>query len=481
MNNKIIRYILSKILYIEAGFLLLPVIVSFIYKENYSNILSFLVTMFLLLLSGYLLGYKSDASGAFYEKEGFIIVSLSWILLSAFGALPFVFSGSIPNFIDAFFETSSGFTTTGASILTNVEEVSHSILFWRSFTHLIGGMGILVFALAILPRSNRNSHIMKAEVPGPVFGKFVAKVSYTARLLYKIYFAMTGILIIVLILAGHPVFDSFVHAFGAAGTGGFGIKANSIAYYNSPAVEMILATAMIIFGINFNLYYVILIGKVRDGFKSEELRWYLLIVFGSVVLIFFNIRHNYTSYLTAIKDIFFTVSSIISTTGYATADFGKWPIFSHAILLFLMFTGACAGSTAGGLKISRFIILVKSSILQFRKAINPKRVLSVKVDNKHVGNEVLEEVKSYFVIYIFLIIIFTILISLTVPNFITAFSAVMATFNNIGPGLGIVGPTENYASLTYFNKIVLSLAMLAGRLEIFPILVLFSSTTWKKK
>ncbi|KXB66755.1 cation transport protein [Parvimonas sp. KA00067] len=481
MNNKIIRYVLSKILYIEAGFLLLPIIVSFIYRENYSNVLSFLVTIFLLLLSGYLLGYKSDASGAFYEKEGFIIVSLSWILLSAFGALPFVFSGSIPNFIDAFFETSSGFTTTGASILTNVEEVSHSILFWRSFTHLIGGMGILVFALAILPRSNRNSHIMKAEVPGPVFGKFVAKVSYTARLLYKIYFAMTGILIIVLILAGHPVFDSFVHAFGAAGTGGFGIKANSIAYYNSPAVEMILATAMIIFGINFNLYYVILIGKVRDGFKSEELRWYLLIVFGSVVLIFFNIRHNYTSYLTAIKDIFFTVSSIISTTGYATADFGKWPIFSHAILLFLMFTGACAGSTAGGLKISRFIILVKSSILQFRKAINPKRVLSVKVDNKHVGNEVLEEVKSYFVIYIFLIIIFTILISLTVPNFITAFSAVMATFNNIGPGLGIVGPTENYASLTYFNKIVLSLAMLAGRLEIFPILVLFSSTTWKKK
>lgn len=481
MNNKIIRYILSKILYIEAGFLLLPVIVSLIYKENYSNILSFLVTIFLLLLSGYLLGYKSDASGDFYEKEGFIIVSLSWILLSAFGALPFVFSGSIPNFIDAFFETSSGFTTTGASILTNVEELSHSMLFWRSFTHLIGGMGILVFALAILPRSNRNSHIMKAEVPGPIFGKFVAKMSYTARLLYKIYFAMTGILIILLILVGHPVFDSFVHAFGAAGTGGFGIRANSIAYYNSPVVEMILATAMIIFGINFNLFYVILIGKARDGFKSEELRWYLLIVFGSVVLIFFNIRHNYTSYLTAVKDIFFTVSSIISTTGYATVDFGKWPTFSHAILLFLMFTGACAGSTAGGLKISRFIILVKSSILQFRKAINPKRVLSVKVDNKLVGNEVLEEVKGYFVIYIFLIIIFTVLISFTAPDFLTAFSAVMATFNNIGPGLSVVGPTGSYASLTYFNKIVLSLAMLAGRLEIFPILILFSSTTWKKK
>ena len=342
-------------------------------------------------------------------------------------------------------------------------------------------MGILVFALAILPRSNRNSHIMKAEVPGPIFGKIVAKMSYTARLLYKIYFAMTAILIIVLILVGHPIFDSFVHAFGAAGTGGFGIKANSIAYYNSPTVEMILAIAMIIFGINFNLFYVILIGKAREGLKSEELRWYLLIVFGSVVLIFFNIRENYTSYLTAVKDIFFTVSSIISTTGYATVDFGKWPTFSHAILLFLMFTGACAGSTAGGLKISRFIILVKSSILQFRKAINPKRISSVKIDNKLVGNDVLEEVKSYFVIYMFLIIIFTILISFTAPDFLTAFSAVMATFNNIGPGLGVVGPTGSFASLTDFNKIVLSFAMLAGRLEIFPILVLFSSTTWKKK
>lgn len=481
MNNKIIRYILSKILYIEAGFLLLPVIVSLIYKENYINILSFLATIFILLIFGYIVGYKADGSGAFYEKEGFIIVSLSWILLSAFGALPFVFSGAIPSFIDAFFETSSGFTTTGASILTDVEALSHSLLFWRSFTHLIGGMGILVFALAILPRSNRHSHIMKAEVPGPIFGKLVSKMSYTARILYKIYFAMTGVLIIALILAGHPIFDSFVHAFGAAGTGGFGIKANSIAYYNSPLVEMILAIAMIIFGINFNIFYVILIGKARDGLESEELRWYLFIVFGSVVLIFFNIKNNYTSYLTAVKDIFFTVSSIISTTGYATADFGKWPPFSHFILLFLMFTGACAGSTAGGLKISRFIILVKSSILQFRKAVNPKRVLSVKMDNKAVGNEVLEEVRAYFVIYIFLIIIFTILISFSVPDFLTAFSAVMATFNNIGPGMAIVGPTGSYASLTDFNKVVLSFAMLAGRLEIFPILILFSSTTWRKK
>lgn len=481
MNKNIIRYILSKILLIEAGFLVLPLIVSFIYKEESFNYLSFLSTIILLLIFSFIVGYKSNAKDAFYEKEGLIIVSLSWILLSIFGALPFVFSKYIPNFIDAFFEIVSGFTTTGASIIENVESFSHSMLFWRSFTHLVGGMGVLVFALAILPRSNRHSHIMKAEVPGPVFGKLVSKMSYTARILYKIYFFMTAVLILLLILVGHPVFDSFLHAFGAAGTGGFGIKQTSIAYYNSPVVEMILGVSMIIFGINFNLFYLILIGKVKEFFKSEELKWYLLIVFFSVVLIFFNIRVNYTSYLTCIKDIFFTVSSIISTTGYATVDFAKWPLFSQIILLFLMFVGACAGSTAGGLKVSRFMILVKSTVLQIRKVLNPKRVLSVKVDEKSVENEVLEEVKSYFVIYIFLIMVFTFLVSFSLKDFMSAFSSVMATFNNIGPGLSIVGPSLNYSSLSYFNKIVLSFAMLFGRLEIFPILILFSSSTWKKK
>lgn len=481
MNNKIIRYILSKILFIEASFMVLPIVVSLIYRENLTEFLSFFYTIMLLLFFGILLGYKSEGSGTFYEKEGFIIVSLSWILLSAFGALPFVFSGYIPNFIDAFFETSSGFTTTGASIVTNVESFSHSMLFWRSFTHLVGGMGVLVFALAILPRSNRHSHIMKAEVPGPMFGKIVAKMSYTARILYKMYLVMTAVLILLLILAGHPVFDSFVHAFGAAGTGGFGIKATSIAYYNSPLVEIILSVAMIVFGINFNLFYIILIGKAKEFFKSEELKWYLAIVFFSVVLIFFNIRTNYTSYLTAIKDIFFTVSSIISTTGYATVDFGNWPLFSRVILLFLMFTGACAGSTAGGLKVSRLVILVKSAIFQFRKATNPKRVFSLKVDKKALPKNLEEEVKSYFMIYMFLVIVFTIIVSFSMRDFESAFSAVMATFNNIGPGLGEVGPTSSYAQLSYFNKIVLSFAMLAGRLEIFPILILFSSSTWKKK
>lgn len=481
MNNKIIRYILSKILFIEAGFLILPTIVSLIYREEIFNISSFLMTIVLLLTSGFVLGYKSDGKGVFYEKEGLIIVSFSWILLSVFGALPFVFSGYIPNFIDAFFETSSGFTTTGASIVTDIEIFSHSMLFWRSFTHLVGGMGVLVFALAILPRSNRHSHIMKAEVPGPVFGKLVAKMSYTARILYKIYFLMTGVLIIILILFGHPVFDSFLHAFGAAGTGGFGIKATSVAHYNSPSIEIILGVAMLMFGINFNLFYIILIGRFKEFFKSEELKWYLLIVFFSITLIFLNIRTNYTSYLTAIRDIFFTVSSIISTTGYATVDFAKWPLFSRVILLFLMFVGACAGSTAGGLKVSRFIILVKSTILQIRKTLNHKRILSVKIDNKSINEEVEEEVKGYFIIYIFLIMGFTFLISFSIKDFTTAFSAVMATFNNIGPGLSAVGPTSNYADLSYFNKVVLSFAMLAGRLEIFPILVLFSSSTWRKK
>lgn len=481
MNKNIIRYILSKILLIEAGFLILPLIVSFIYNEDSFNYLSFLSTIALLLSFSFIIGYKSNGKDVFYEKEGLIIVSLSWILLSIFGALPFVFSKYIPNFIDAFFEVVSGFTTTGASIVKDIESFSHSMLFWRSFTHLVGGMGVLVFALAILPRSNRHSHIMKAEVPGPVFGKLVSKMSYTARILYKIYFFMTAVLILVLILAGHPVFDSFLHAFGAAGTGGFGIKQTSIAYYNSPLIEIILGISMIIFGINFNLFYLILIGKIKEFFKSEELKWYLLIVFFSVVLIFFNIRVNYSSYITCIRDIFFTVSSIISTTGYATVDFAKWPLFSQIILLFLMFVGACAGSTAGGLKVSRFMILVKSSVLQIRKVLNPKRVLSVKVDGKSVENEVLEEIKSYFVIYIFLIIVFTFLVSFSLKDFMSAFSSVMATFNNIGPGLSIVGPSLNYASLSYFNKIVLSFAMLFGRLEIFPILILFSSSTWKKK
>lgn len=481
MNKKIIRYILSKILYIEAGFMLLPIFVSLIYREESKNIYSFLLTIAILLIFGKILEYKSDMEGSFYEKEGFLIVSLSWVLLSFFGSLPFVFSGYIPNLIDAFFETSSGFTTTGASVLRNVEELSKSMVFWRSFTHLVGGMGVLVFALAILPRSNQNSHIMKAEVPGPVFGKLVSKLSYTARILYIIYICMTIILILVLIICGHPVFDSFIHAFGTAGTGGFSMKASSIAHYNSPIIEIVLSIGMIAFGINFNLFYLIMLGRIKDALKSEELKWYIGIVIFSIILIFINIRTSYVSYLTAIRDIFFSVSSVISTTGYGTVDFAKWPLFSQVILLLLMFIGACAGSTAGGFKVSRLIILIKSSILHFRKLINPKRIFTIKVEGKAISKGVEDEVKSYFAIYMFLVVIFTIVISFTVDDFTTAFSAVMATFNNIGPGLGNVGPTGNYADLTYFNKIVLSFAMLAGRLEIFPILVLFSSNTWKKK
>lgn len=481
MNKKIIKYILGKILYIEAGFLLLPTIVALIYRESIVNICSFLGSILILLVFGKLLEFRSESDGNFYEKEGFLIVSLSWILLSFFGALPFVFSGYIPNIIDAFFETSSGFTTTGASILTNVEELSHSMLFWRSFTHLVGGMGVLVFALAILPRSNQNSHIMKAEVPGPIFWKLVSKMSYTARILYKIYIFMTAILIVILILCGHPIFDSFIHAFGTAGTGGFSIKASSIAYYNSPLVEMVLAIGMIAFGINFNLFYFILLKRVKDVFKNEELKWYLGIVALSVLLIFLNIRTTYVSYLTALRDIFFSVSSVISTTGYGTVDFAKWPLFSQVILLLLMFIGASAGSTAGGFKVSRLIILLKSSFLHFLKLINPKRVFTIKVDGKTVPKGVEEEVKSYFSIYMFLIIFFTFTVSISMDDFTSAFSAVMATFNNIGPGLGTVGPTSSYAHLTYFNKLILSFAMLAGRLEIFPILVLFSSATWEKK
>lgn len=481
MNKKIIKYILSKILYIEAGFLLLPTFVALIYRESVTNIFSFLGTILILLIFGKILDINSDSGGDFYEKEGFLIVSLSWIILSFFGSLPFVFSGYIPNIIDAFFETSSGFTTTGASILTDVESLSHSMLFWRSFTHLVGGMGVLVFALAILPRSNKHSHIMKAEVPGPVFGKLVSKLSYTARILYKIYLVMTAVLILILILCGHPVFDSFIHAFGTAGTGGFSMKVSSIAAYKSPVVEVVLSVGMIVFGINFNLFYLILLRRAGEIFKNEELKWYLGIVLVSVILIFINIRTNYVSYLTALRDIFFSVSSIISTTGYGTVDFAKWPLFSQVILLALMFVGASAGSTAGGFKVSRLVILVKSSIIHFLKLLNPRRVFTIKSDSKPIAKEVEEDVKSYFAIYMFLVFSFTLVISFTMDDFMSAFSAVMATFNNIGPGLGSVGPTSSYANLTYFNKLILSFAMLAGRLEIFPILVLFSSATWEKK
>ena len=481
MNNKMIWYIIGQILKLEALFMLIPLILSVAYSDGKKVVFAFLITIVALAVSGFGLSFKLPKNQKIFAKEGLIIVAFSWIMLSIFGALPFVISREIPSFIDAFFEVVSGFTTTGASILTDVESMSKSLLFWRSFTHFVGGMGVLVLALAILPKnSNQSLHIMKAEVPGPTFGKIVAKMSYNSRILYLIYIFITIIVIILLKLTGLPWFDSILHAFGAAGTGGFGIKNTSVAYYQSPAVEYILGVAMLLFGMNFNLFYALLLKNFKQVYTNEELRYYLMIVFGAITLIAFNIHSMYDDFSTMIRDIFFTVSSIITTTGFSTADFDKWPVFSKTILLIIMFVGGCAGSTAGGLKISRVVLLFKNVINEFKKIGTPNRVMSLRMDGKAVPKELLEGISIYLSIYITIFLILICCVSLEMPDFVSAFSAVTATFNNIGPGMGVVGPTCNYANISSVNKIILSFSMLLGRLEIFPILFLFSPNFYKR-
>ena len=430
---------------------------------------------------GFLISKKVPENQKIYAKEGLVIVSISWIALSLFGALPFVFSNRIPSFIDAFFETVSGFTTTGASILSNVEALEHSLLFWRSFTHLVGGMGVLVLALAILPKNtNQSLHIMKAEVPGPTFGKLVAKMSYNSRILYMIYIFITIIIIILLKLGGMPLFDSVVHAFGTVGTGGFGIKNSSVAYYNSSYIDYVLGIGMLLCGMNFNLFYALLLKNYKQVFKNEELKYYCSIVVLAIIAIVINIAPAYKNSNRLFRDVFFTVSSVITTTGYSTVDFDAWPVFSKTVLLFLMFVGGCAGSTAGGLKVSRIAILFKTVVGEFKKIGTPNRVINIKMDKKVITKELSSGISTYLMLYITIFLIAILCVSWDSPDFISAFSAVAATFNNIGPGMGIVGPTSNYASFSNINKLILSLVMLLGRLEIFPILILFSPSLYKK-
>ena len=482
MNKGIVRLVLGRIMLVEAGLLALPVIVGLIYRENLRTLGAFLAVIALLLAAGGALSLKKPQSMQLYIKEGLAIASLSWILLSFFGALPFVLSGEIPSLADAFFESASGFTTTGSSILTNVEAMSRSLQFWRSFTHFVGGMGVLVLALALLPSTSAGYvNIMKAEVPGPVFGKFMSKLKDTARTLYLIYFVMTVVLIALLMLGGLDWFDASVNAFGAAGTGGFSVKNTSIAFYNSAYIDWVLSIAMIAFGINFNLYYLILIKQARKAFKSQELRCYLGIILAAVVLICANLAGRYDSVSRLIRDVFFTVSSVITTTGFTTADYGSWPLFSQFIVLVLMFVGACAGSTGGGLKVSRVVILLKTALTELRRSKDPKRALSIVFEGDRLDQTTLRSVSSYFLIYIALFAFQLLLICLDTPDFTTAFSAVAATFNNIGPGLGAVGPTSNFAALSWFSKLLLSFGMIAGRLEIFPVLVLFMPSTWEKR
>ena len=478
MNISIIRYILGSVLKFEAALMLLPCLVAVIYRETSG--FSFVITILLCLAFGFLLSHRRPSSTVFYMKEGFLSVSLSWILLSIFGALPFLISGEIPAVEDALFEAVSGFTTTGSSILTDVEALTHCILFWRSFTHWIGGMGILVFILAVLPMAGgHRMYLMKAESPGPSVEKLVPRVRETAMILYGIYTAMTLLQIILLVVGKMPVFDAFCISFGAAGTGGFGIKNDSMAGY-APHLQVIVTVFMILFGVNFNIYYLILCRKFRQAFRSEELKAYLGIIGASILIMTWNIRSFFPTLGEALRHAAFQVGSIITTTGYATTDFDFWPQLSKTLLLILMFTGACAGSTGGGIKVSRLLIMAKTVKKELFSFAHPRGIKKIKMDGHPVAHETVRAVNIFLIAYMLITAFSVLLISLDDYSFTTNFSAVAATLNNIGPGLDQVGPVENFHLFSPFSKCVLIFDMLAGRLELFPLLILFAPSTWRR-
>lgn len=481
MNKKMLLRMTGKISQIIALILLLPAIVAVIYGEK-EQLFSFLVTAVGSFAAGTLIIlFVRTENRVIYAKEGFAITALAWIILAAVGALPFVISGEIHSYVDALFETVSGFTTTGASILVNVEAMSKSMLFWRSFTHWIGGMGVLVFIMAVVPNfTDRSMHIMRAEVPGPVKGKLVSKTKDTAKILYMIYIGLTLLEMILLLVGGMSRFDSIVHSFATAGTGGFGIKADSVASY-SPYCQWVIAIFMFLFGVNFNLYYLILLRKVKTALKSSELWCYVSIVAVSVICITANIMPIYKNFSLSLRNSFFQVTSIVSTTGFATADFNLWPNLSKTILLLLMFSGACAGSTAGGLKISRLVMLFKSVSKQVKKMIHPRSVGRIHFEGKAVDEETLNSASTYFVVYMICLLMAFLLISFEPFGFETNFSEVVSCFNNIGPGFGAVGPASNFSAYTDFSKLVLTFAMLFGRLEIFPLIIFISPSTWINK
>lgn len=478
MNYRTIFYTLGWVLNLEAGAMVLPLICGLIYND--AGIIPFICSMVLCLVFGIPLTIKSPKNKTLYSKEAFVTVALSWITLSIFGAFPFVFSGAIPNFIDALFETVSGFSTTGASILTDVEALPKSLLFWRSFTHWIGGMGVLVFLISILPLSGSNNvHLIRAESTGPAVSKLVPKVKQTAAILYIIYLCMTLLEVVFLLFGKMTLFEALTTAFGTAGTGGFGIKNDSLASY-SPYIQVVVTVFMALFGINFSLYYLALCGKVKSALKSHELRVYVGIIFVAISLIAFDCRHIFSNIGDLIRHSAFQVSSIITTTGFMSADFDLWPEFSKAILVALMFVGACAGSTGGGIKVSRILILLKSIVKEIKIAAQPKSTHKITIDNRIVEHETVRSVNVFIVSYLVILLGSILLISLDEYSFTTNVTAVISAINNIGPGLDLVGPTQNFSIYSPFSKIVLSLNMLIGRLEIFPMLILFSPYTWKK-
>ncbi len=484
MNYKMMGKFIGLLLMVESIFMLPALLISLCRQER-SSAMAFTAAIVILWGLGMLLRFFCrGAKKSFFAKEGLVCVGLGWLIMSLLGCLPFFLSGAIPNYVDALFEMASGFTTTGASILEQIEGLPYGILYWRSFSHWLGGMGVLVFLLAIPMGGEGGSgftmHLLRAESPGPNVGKLVPKMKQTAQILYILYIVLTVLNVIFLLIGGMPVFDAVCTAMGTAGTGGFGIKGDSIAGY-SPYLQNVCTVFMLLFGVNFSCYYLLILRQVKSVFKDEELRMYLGVILGSILLIVWNLRGFYDTLEETVRHAAFQVASIVTTTGYATTDFDLWPGFSKAILLFLMVIGACAGSTGGGFKCGRALLVVKNMLRSVRQIIRPQRVQVVRMNGQAVDEKVLANTNTYVAAYAIIIIASFLLISVDGFSITTNFSAVMACFNNIGPGFEAVGPTCNFASYSIFSKLVLIWDMLAGRLEIFPILILFSRTTWRQK
>nr|WP_300094838.1 TrkH family potassium uptake protein [Sedimentibacter sp.] len=480
MNIKVVLKILGTVLFWEAV-LMFPSLMISIIDDSY-DINAFVISIVLIGVIGIFLKSLNINDAHLRKREGYASVAICWLVMSLLGALPFYFSGAIPSYVDAVFETASGFTTTGSSIVTDIESFPRGLLFWRSFTHWIGGMGVLVFTLALVPSLGaRSVFLARAESPGPSFGKLVPKLSETAKILYIIYGAMTLILIVLLMIAGMPVFDSLIHAFGTAGTGGFSSKALSIGYYNNPWIDWIIAIFMFLFGANFALYYLIIKGDWKSALRNEEFRFYGLTVIASTLLICINIlpMYNY-SVSEALRHSAFQVSTLVTTTGYATADFNLWPMFSKSVLMMLMFFGACAGSTGGGVKFIRILVLIKSVVYEIRHTIHPNSVQTVKIDGKSIDNDNLKSIMIFFFSYVGIIIAAVIIVSLDNFDFMTTFSAVLATISNIGPGFEVVGPMGNFSEFSDVSKITMTACMIIGRLEVLPVITLLSPSIWKK-
>ena len=480
MNTKIVRYILCSMLGVEAALLLVPVLVAVIYQEKCGIV--FLIPIAILCLLFLVAGRKRPEHGQIYGKEGMVIVALAWILWSLFGAMPFTLSGYIPSYVDAFFETVSGFTTTGSSIIPDVEVLPHCLLFWRSFTHWIGGMGVLVFVLVVTSLDRKNSmHLMRAEVPGPEKDKLVPKAMSTARILYGMYLTLTVIEMVFLVIGGMNLFDSMIFSFGSAGTGGFSNYADSVAHFNSAYIDGVITVFCALFGVNFALFYFMILGDFKSILKNEELRTYILLIAGATAAIMLNIHSLYPTIGKSFRYAVFQVVTVITTTGYSTADFAQWPMFSKAVLMMLTVMGACASSTGGGIKVSRLLVGIKCVKREIVQLAHPKSVGIIRIGGKKVSSDVLRTIYIYFIAYVGILIGSVVLVSLDNFDFETTFSAVLTTLGNVGPGMAQVGPMGNFAEFSPLSKLILCFDMLAGRLEIFPFLVLFTAPAWRRK